>query len=128
VDEDQKLLELMKLRILRSFKWRDDVVNLLAKELKISVEEFEKILMNKLDMSSLEALHATFESARPNCLNERLHSDLRLCWLSDVMGLISNKDADVLKIRLVKEIINGKRYDEALEEGKAQVLILLKRK
>lgn len=125
MDEDQKLLEKMKLRILRSFKWRDDVVTPLANELEISNEEMEKILMNHLDMSSLEALHPTFESAKPKCIAERLHADLRLCWLCDVMEIISVEESNRIKMTLVKEILDGKDYDKALIDGKKQVLDLL---
>lgn len=125
MDEDQKLLEKMKLRILRSFKWRDDVINPLANELEISNEDMEKILMNHLDMSSLEALHPTFESAKPKCIAERLHADLRFCWLCDVMEIISVEESNRIKMTLVKEISNGKDYDEALIDGKKQVLDLL---
>ncbi|RBQ23799.1 hypothetical protein ALNOE001_06880 [Candidatus Methanobinarius endosymbioticus] len=125
MDEDEKLLEKMKLRILRSFKWKDDVVNPLSDELGISNEEMEKILMNHLDMSSLEALHPTFESARPKCIAERLQADLRLCWLCDVMEIVSIEESNRIKMILVKEIMNGKNYDEALNDGKKQVLDLL---
>lgn len=126
VDEDKELLEKMKLRILRSFKWREDVVVPLATELEITNEELEKILMNHLDMSGLEALHPTFESARPKCLSKRLHSDLRLCWLCDVLEIITEEEANKIKVELVKEIINGKDYEEALKDGKKQILDFLK--
>ena len=125
MDEDKKLLEKMKLRILQSYKWKEDVVSPLANELGITDEEFEKILMNHLDMSNLEALHSTFESARPNCLNQRLHTDLRLCWLCDVMEIITIDEANRIKVNLIKEITNGKEYDKALEEGKKQIVDLL---
>lgn len=125
MDEDKELLEKMKLRILRSFKWKEDIVTPLANELEISNEEIEKILMNHLDMSSLEALHPTFESARPKCLANRLHADLQLCWLCDVMDLITKEESDRIKMSLVKEILNGKDYDDALQYGKKQVLELL---
>ena len=125
MDEDKELLETMKLRIIRSFKWREDVVIPLATELEIATEELEKILMNHLDMSSLEALHATFESARPKCLSERLNSDLRLCWLCDVLEIITKEEANEIKVKLIKEIMDGKDYQEALEGGKKQVLNLL---
>ena len=124
MDEDKELLEKMKLRILRSFKWKEDVVSPLAKELGITNEEFEKILMDHLDMSNLEALHSTFESARPSCLAERLQSDLRLCWLCDVMGIVTVDEAHRIKMNLVKEIIGGKEYNKALEDGKKQILDL----
>ncbi|MDR0900986.1 MAG: DUF1959 domain-containing protein [Methanobrevibacter sp.] len=127
MDEDKKLLEKMKLRILRSFKWKEDVVSPLAQELEITDEEMEQILMNHLDMSSLEALHSSFESARPNCLNEKLHADLKLCWLCDVMEIIAIEDASKIKMGLIKDIIAGKDYDEALKEGKKQILSLLQK-
>jgi energy-converting hydrogenase A subunit M len=125
VDEDKKLLEKMKLRILRSFKWRDDIIIPLANELGVSNEEMEKILMNHLDMSSLEALHPTFESARPKCIAEKLHADLRLCWLCDVMEIMTIEEATRIKTSLVKEIIDGKDYNDALKDGKNQVLEIL---
>lgn len=125
MDEDKELLEKMKLRILRSFKWKEDIVTPLANDLEISNEEIEKILMNHLDMSSLEALHPTFESARPKCIANKLHVDLLFCWLCDVMELITVEEADRIKMDLVNKIINGKDYDDALEYGKKQVLELL---
>ncbi|MDR2966414.1 MAG: DUF1959 domain-containing protein [Methanobacteriaceae archaeon] len=125
MDEDKELLETMKLRILRSFRWREDVVVPLATELEITIEELEKIFMNHLDMSSLEALHSTFESARTNCLSEKLHSDLRLCWLCDVLRIITEEEANEIKVKLVKEIINGKDYEEVLKDGKKQILNFL---
>jgi len=125
VDEDKELLEKMKLRILRSFKWKNDVVSPLAIELGITKEEFEKILMDHLDMSSLESLHSTFESARPRCLSKRLHADLRLCWLCDVMEIVTVDEANRIKMSLVKEIIDGKEYEKVLEDGKKQIVDLL---
>ena len=125
MDEDKELLETMKLRILRSFRWREDVIIPLATELEITNEEFEKILMNRLDMSSLEALHPTFESARPRCLSKRLHADLRLCWLCDVMEIVTVDEANRIKMSLVKEIIDGKEYEKVLEDGKKQIVDLL---
>ena len=125
MDEDKELLETMKLRILRSFRWREDVIIPLATELEITNEEFEKILMNRLDMSSLEALHPTFESARPKCISEKLHSDLRLCWFCDVLEILTEEESNKIKVKLVDEIINGKDYEEALEDGKKQILHFL---
>lgn len=125
MDDDKELLEKMKLRILRSFKWKEDVVNPLAKELEITNEELEKILMNHLDMSSLEALHARFESARPQCIMEKLHIDLRFCFLCDVLGIITTGEADRIKINLTKKIIDGNNYKDVLEEGRKEILDLL---
>ena len=125
MDNDKKLLEKMKLRIVRSFMWRKDVVLPLAKELDIYIEDCEKILMDNLDMSSLEALHATLESSKPQYYKEKLHVDLKLYWLSDVLEIITNEEGDRIKSNLVKEILKGKDYEDALEKGKKQILDLV---
>jgi energy-converting hydrogenase A subunit M len=126
MDHDQEILELMKTRIIRSYKWRDDIVKPLSSELEIDYDEFEQILINKLDMSSLEALHPRFESARPRCIKERLHADLRLCWLADVMEIVSPKEADEITSKITQEILDGVEYDKALEDGRHQLLKLIK--
>ena len=125
MDNDKELLEKMKLRIVRSFMWRKDVVIPLAKELDIYIEDCEKILMDNLDMSSLESLHATFESSRPKILKEKLHVDLQLTWLSDVLEIISYEEGERIKSSLAKEILKGKDYEEVLEKGKKQILDLV---
>ncbi len=127
MDHDQEILELMKTRIIRSYKWRDDIVKPLSSELEIDYDEFEQILINKLDMSSLEALHPRFESARPRCIKERLHADLRLCWLADVMEIVSPKEADAITSKITQEILDGVEYDKALEDGRHQLLKLIRK-
>jgi energy-converting hydrogenase A subunit M len=125
MDEDQALLELMKTRIIRSYRWREDIVKPLSEELEIDLDLFENILIKKLDMSSLEALHPRFESARPRCIQERIHADLRLCWLEDVMEIVSPEQSVAIKTKISNEVINGKDYDEALEDGKQELLKIL---
>ena len=39
-------------------------------------------------MDSLEALHATFESANDICLYQKLNADLRLCWFIDTLEVL----------------------------------------
>jgi energy-converting hydrogenase A subunit M len=126
MDHDKEILELMKTRIIRSYKWRDDIVKPLSSELEIDYDEFEQILINKLDMSSLEALHPRFESARPRCIKERLHADLRLCWLADVMEIVSPQEADEITSKITQEILDGVEYDKALEDGRHQLLNLIR--
>lgn len=124
MDED---LKAMKSRIIHSFGWEKDVILPLSNELDISVDEFEEILMNKLDMSSLEALHSTYESAKPSCLMEKLNCDLKLCWLVDVLGIINNEDYLNLKAKLMTKIAEVEKYNEILEFGKREVYKLLKK-
>jgi energy-converting hydrogenase A subunit M len=126
MDDDQVLLELMKTRIVRSYKWREDIVIPLSEELEISTEDLEQILIKRLDMSSLEAMQPRFESARARCIKERIHADLRLCWLLDVMDIISLDQAEHLKSKITKEVLEGKNYDDALEEGKKELLEILR--
>jgi energy-converting hydrogenase A subunit M len=121
MNNDEKM-KLYKLRILRSFKWHKDLVVPLSKELGISEEEFEDILMKHLDMSSLEALHSTYESAIPEEIMMRLHVDLKFIWYVDVLQLISDKQATDIKVKLLEEILHGMEYEDALDEGRKILL------
>lgn len=124
--DEGELMRLMKRRILESYRWQEDVVKPLSRELEIDVEEFQDILMEKLDMSSLEALHPRFESARPRCIRDRLHSDLQLCWLVDVMEIISVDDAEALKDEITEMVLAGREYSEALTEGRRRLHEILR--
>jgi energy-converting hydrogenase A subunit M len=125
MDDEQAVLELMKTRILRSYRWREDILKPLSEELEIDLDLFEQILINKLDMSSLEALHPRFESARPRCIKERVHADLQLCWLEDVMEIVSSQQSEYIKSKISQEVIDGIPYAEALEDGKKELLKIL---
>ena len=121
--ENVELLLTMKKRILRSYKWREDVIIPFAKELEISADELEEILMKRLDMSSLEAINPRFESSQLRCIKERIHADLRLCWLCDVMNIITKEKSTIIKNKIAYEILNGnKPYDKAIEEGRKNLL------
>jgi energy-converting hydrogenase A subunit M len=126
MDDDAKL-RLMQKRIIKSYAWQRDIIVPLSKEFDCSIDELEEVLFNSLDMSSLEALHATFESAQDICLYQKLNADLRLCWFVDSLELISREDARNLKMKVVEEIKNGKSYEEALKEGQLEVFELLKK-
>jgi energy-converting hydrogenase A subunit M len=123
----QDSLKVMKTRIIRSFKWREDVVIPLSKELEIPVNEFEEILINNLDMSSLESLYATFEYAKPESSMEKLNCDLSLYWLVDVLKIINTEDYNKLKSKLMVKIAKGEKYKEVLKFGKKEVYQLLKK-
>ena len=126
MDDDAKL-RLMQKRIIKSYAWQRDIIVPLSKEFDCTVDELEEVLFNSLDMSSLEALHATFESAEDICLYQRLNADLRLCWFIDTLELISMEDGRNLKMKVVNEVKNGKSYDEALKEGQLELFELLKK-
>lgn len=126
--KNEELLITMKKRILSSYKWHEDVVVPFAKELEISAEELEEILMKRLDMSSLEAIYPRFESSQLRCLKERIHADLKLCWLCDVMNILTEEESDIIKTKISIEILkDNKVYDEAIEEGRKDLLEYLMR-
>ena len=121
--ENGELLITMKKRILHSYKWREDVIIPFAKELEISTDELEEILMKRLDMSSLEAINPRFESSQLRCIKERIHADLRLCWLCDVMNIITKEKSNIIKTQIAYEVLKeNKPYDKAIEEGRKNLL------
>ena len=124
---NEEKLEMMKLRILHSFRWEKDITEPLSEEFGISKEELDEILMNHFDMSDLENMHATYEVANKEKVKKQLHLDLRLYWLSDVIKLVSEEDADRICHQLTKDIFkNGKKYEDALEEGRAKIVELIR--
>lgn len=124
---DEERLEVMEERILHSFKWIKDITIPVADEFGITTDELEEIFMNSLDMSSLEALHSTFDSANYLALKEQFYIDLRLCWLSGTLELISPEDAEDIKTRLANAVYDeGRKYEDVLDEGREEILALLK--
>ncbi len=125
MNKDEKL-KLMKQRILHSFKWEEVIIHPLAREFEVSIEEFEDILMNHLDMGELENMLATFEEAGHDKILRQLHIDLRLYWLGDVLGIISSEEYIPIKFELLNDIENGKDYDSCLKKGRKKVINILK--
>lgn len=125
--DDGAKLKLMQKRIIKSYAWQRDIIIPLSKDFDCTVEEVEEMFFDSLDMSSLEALHATHESAQDICLYQKFNADLRLCWFNGTLELISDEDAKNLKMKLVKEVKNGKTYEDALKEGHLQLFELLKK-
>lgn len=121
-EKEVSLIEIMKGRILNSYRWQEDIIKPFSKEMNITPETFEKILMKRLDMSSLEALHPRLESSKYNCICDKIHSDLQICWLSDVMEILSPEDAHAIKDKIAKEVINGKSYEDAINDGKKELI------
>lgn len=121
--ENEELLITMKKRILNSYKWRKDVIIPFAAELEISPEELEQILMKKLDMSSLEAINPRFESSKLRCIKEKIHSDLRLCWLCDIMNIVTEEKSKAIVDKIAYEVLKeNKNYDKAIEKGRKDLL------
>lgn len=124
--DDKERMILMKRRIINSVMWKKDVLVPLAKEFNITCEEIAEILMGCLDMSSLDSLHSTFQSAEYLCLQKKITADLRLCWLSGTLELISKEEADEIVQKATDSIYKGKPYEEALDESRQEILEILK--
>lgn len=125
--EDDAKLKIMQKRIIKSYAWQRDIIVPLSKDFNCTVDELEDVLFDLLDMSSLEALHSTFESAQDICLYQKFNADLRLCWFNGTLEIISAEDARNLKMKLVNEVKNGKSYEDALKEGQLELFELLKK-
>lgn len=127
LNQNESLMELLKGRILNSYRWQEDIIKPFSKEMGITPEIFEKILMKRLDMSSLEALHPRFESSKYLCIRDKIHSDLNICWLSEIMEIISEDYADAIKNKIAKEVVEGKSYEDAIVNGKKELIEYLMR-
>ena len=126
MDDDAKL-RLIQKRIIKSYAWQRDIIVPLSNDFDCTTDELEEVFFDLLDLDSLEALHGTFESAQDICLYQKLNADLRLCWLIDTLELLPRESGRNLKMKLVKEIKNGKSYDDAVKEGKLELFQLLKK-
>ena len=124
---DEEKLELMKDRIVKTYVIQKDIINPLSKDFDCTPEELEHVFFDLLDMSSLEAMHATFESAEDICLYQKFNADLRLCWFNGTLELISDSDAKKLKMELVEKVKSGKSYEDVLKEGRLELFELLKK-
>jgi energy-converting hydrogenase A subunit M len=126
-EKSESLMEIMKGRILNSYRWQEDIIKPFSKEMSITPEALEKILMRRLDMSSLEALQPRFESSKYLCIRDKIQSDLNICWLSEIMEIISKEDAAAIKNKIAKEVVEGKSYEDAIADGKKELIEYLMR-
>jgi len=127
VEKDESLMKLMKGRILNSYRWQEDIILPFSKEMGISSEQLEEILMKRLDMSSLEALQPRFEQSKVRCIKDKIHADLKLCWLLDIMEIITPEEADAIKNKIAKEVVEGTSYEDAISDGKKELIKFLMR-
>ena len=124
--DDEAKLELMKDRIVKTSVCQKDIIKPLSKYFDCTPEELEHIFFDKLDMSQLLAFHATFETSQYECLINKLHADLRLCWFIGTLELVSKDDADELKVKLAQKIMDGQDYSDVLKEGQKELFELIK--
>ena len=123
---DNNKMDLMKERIVGSYAWQRDIIIPLSKEFDCTQEQLKEVFFNLFDMSTLEAFHSTFESAQDICLSQKFHADLRLCCFVGTLEVISKKDGEKLKDKLIRLVKSGKNYDEVLKQGQLDLFDLLK--
>lgn len=124
--DDEAKLELMKDRMVKTYVCQRDIIKPLSKDFDCTPEELEHVFFEKLDMSQLLAFHGTFETSQYECLINKLHADLRLCWFIGTLKLVSNEDADELKAKLAQKIMDGQNYSDVLKEGQKELFELIK--
>lgn len=124
--DDEAKLELMKDRIVKTYVCQRDIILPLSEDFGCAPEELEHMFFDLLDMSELQSLHATFETSQYECLLKKFHVDLRLCWFSSTLELISKEEGDVLKEKLAKQVMDGKNYSDVLKDGQKELFQLLK--
>lgn len=123
----EDLLREMKLRELNSYQWQKDVIKPLSEELNISAEDMNVIFLKNLDMSQIDALHATFESSKHEAIYRKLYADLHFHWFIEVLNMTNIEEANKIILPIAKKIIkNQSSYDEALKEGRNELLKLLR--
>ena len=115
--DDEAKLELMKDRIVKTYVCQKDIIKPLSKDFDCTPEELEHIFFEKLDMSQLLAFHATFETSQYECLINKLHADLRLCWFIGTLEL---------EVKLAQKIMDGQDYSDVLKEGQKELFELIK--
>jgi energy-converting hydrogenase A subunit M len=129
IDEKYKKDSLeQKYNIIRDNRYiMEEVIVPISKVLNLPIDEVVEIFVRKCDSATLYELHAYAEQAKMGCLGRKVDIDLGLCWLSDFFGLISKKDADLIRKKVVEShILYKKPYKEALEEGRKLIIQLLK--
>ncbi|MBC7109577.1 MAG: DUF1959 family protein [Archaeoglobi archaeon] len=116
----------MKRRILMSYRYQEDVVKPLAEFFGISTEELIEILIKRLDMAGLEALHPRMIQAKRECLERKIEIELNLCTISDFLSLISPEEKEKILKEIGRMIDEGRSYEEIIREGKKLILEILR--
>jgi len=119
-------IEIMKRRILMSYRYQEDVVKPLAEFFGISTEELIEILIKRLDMAGLEALHPRMIQAKRECLERKIELELNLCTISDFLSLISPEEKEKILKEIGRMIDEGRSYEEIIREGKKLILEILR--
>lgn len=119
-------IEIMKRRILMSYRYQEDVVKPLAEFFGISTEELIEILIKRLDMAGLEALHPRMIQAKRECLERKIEIELNLCTISDFLSLISPEEKEKILKEIGRMIDEGRSYEGIIREGKKLILEILR--
>ena len=116
------LLREMKSRELHSYQWQEDIIKPLASEFNVNIDIMNEVFLENLDMSQIDALHATFESSKHEALHRKLYVDLHLHWFIEVLNIINTEDANKIILPTAKKVVkNNVSYDDALNEARSEL-------
>lgn len=127
MSNNNDLLREMKMRELESYQWQKDVVKPLSEEFNVSIDEMNEVFLDNLDMSQIDSLHATFQSALHEAILRKLYIDLHLQWFIEVLNMINEEQGNKIRVPLAKKIVEGADYKETLQEGRNQLFACLKK-
>jgi len=116
-----------KYNIVKNRYVMEEVIVPIAKVLGLSLEEVIELFVREYDGADLYESHAFAEQARMACLGRKVDIDLGLCWICDFYRLISKKEGDLIRKKVVEDVLlNNVPYKEALKRGRELLLKLLK--
>ena len=118
-----------KYNIIKNRYIMEEVIVPIAKVLGLSLDEVIELFVKEYDGADLYETHAFAEQARMACLGRKVDIDLGLCWICDFYGLISKREGDLIRKKVVEDVLlNNIPYKEALKRGRELLVKLLKEK
>ncbi|HIP91008.1 MAG TPA: DUF1959 domain-containing protein [Methanothermococcus okinawensis] len=116
-----------KYNIIKNRYVMEEVIVPIAKVLELPLEEVIELFVRMYDGADLYESYAFAEQARMACLGRKVDIDLGLCWICDFYGLISKREGDLIRKKVVEDVLlNNVPYKEALKRGRELLLKLLK--
>ena len=118
-----------KYNIIKNRYVMEEVIVPIAKVLGLSLDEVIELFVKEYDGADLYETHAFAEQARMACLGRKVDIDLGLCWICDFYGLISKREGDLIRKKVVEDVLlNNIPYRDALKRGRELLVKLLREK
>ena len=118
-----------KYNIIKNRYIMEEVIVPIAKVLGLSLDEVIELFVKEYDGADLYETHAFAEQARMACLGRKVDIDLGLCWICDFYGLISKREGDLIRKKVVEDVLlNNIPYRDALKRGRELLVKLLREK